>query len=556
MMQKLLNGLLPYLWLAIAVLVIFSYTLSFDFVHFDDTKLVLRNLNFISNPNNIGEVFKHDVFYPDDRSAYYRPMLTLSFMFDALIGKEKPFVYFLTNILLHIIASMLVFRFFVVLINKRELAFFISLIFAVHPILTQAIAWLPGRNDPLLAIFVLPSFLFFVKFIGTKKPRDFVMHILFFVLALFTKELAVVLPVLCVFYIFTIARTKMPSGPTLMTFVASWIGAGVLLFLSRSNALNGAGIPFISSLKSIIKNSGAIFLYIGKIFLPINLSALPTLKDSSLWYGVAVALAVSILLLLSKKKRAGVLIFGISWFLLFLVPSFFSDDPSTIDIFYEHRVYIALVGLLLVITEIDFIQNIDFKKNILAIVVIGCIIVLFAARAFWHSGNFKNRLNFWQHAVETAPNLPRSHSGLGSAYLDAKQYDLAETEYRKGIVISPNEQILHGNLGLLLLQKGQFEEAEKELKKELEVNKKNMDTWLNLGVIYYRQKRFSEVKTVWEEAISTNPNYLPIHENLAIYYFDIENNPAEAAKHIRAILERGGSVQKELLDALREIHAL
>ncbi len=540
----MISGRLPYLWLALVVFAIYAQTLAFDFVHFDDTNLITNNIHFISNPANLGAAFRHDVFYPNDSSAYYRPMQTVSLMFNAFVGGEKPWIYFLTDMILHALAVILVWKLFIRLGMAEQLAFVLSLIFAAHPMLTQAVAWVPGRNDVLFAVFILSAFLSFERFTKTRKWSYYFYHLLLWTLALFTKESGVVLPILCLWYFWKVARIR----PINFGMFVGWGMVALVWALLRASAIPKGALPLATAIPKILKNFPAFFMYVGKIFAPINLSALGTFNPLLALVGAGVIVLLVVLLRTSKQARIPLVIFGTAWFALFLIPSFFSDDPSSVPLFYDHRAYVPLVGLLVILSEIDLI-----KRARRPIVAIGIIIALgFASMAIWHALHFKNRIAFWQHAVASAPALPRSYSGLGSAYLDQKEFTKAEEIYRKGIALNPNEKVLHGNLGLLLLNTKRFAEAEKELFTEIRLDPSNMETRLNLGVVYFRQNRFGEAKNTWEEGLGINPNYLPIHENLAIYYYDIENNKERATYHIDEVLKRGGTIQPELLKAVKQ----
>ncbi len=530
----------------------YAPVMTFDFVYFDDTKLIHHNLHFLNKPANILQFFRHDILYPTDRSAYYRPMLTVSFMAGALFSNTAiPFPHFLINILLHLTASSVLFIFLITMQYKRALALLFSLIFVAHPILTQTVGWLPGRNDSLLTIFILLAFIFFIRYVNTATWKHYTVSMLFYLLALFTKESTLFFLPLAVFYTYGIARIK-NAHARLLRPASGWLLLTLIWFAARKAALGASAFPIFKIIKAMVEHAPAILLYVGKIFFPFNLSAMPTLGNTTLMYGVVAMLLVLLFLFFSKEKRYPFLIFGAAWFFVFLLPSFFTDDPSLTPIFYEHRIYLPLIGLFIILMEIDFIKNIKPEKHGVAAAIV-LLILVFSFLTIRHSQNFKNRLQFWEHAVKTAPTLPRAFSGLGSVYLEKGIYDKAEEMYLKGIALNPDEQVLHGNLGLVYYYTNRFQEAEQEFKKELSKNPYNSDTYLNLGVLYFlKLGRFEDARDTWEKALTFNPHYLPIHENLAIYYYEIEKDIATAVRHIEEIQRSNGKPQQSLLDILDE----
>ncbi|MBU4536866.1 glycosyltransferase family 39 protein, partial [Patescibacteria group bacterium] len=180
---------LPFMVIAVLGFLIYSQTLFFDFTYLDDNTLILDNQSFLSNPLNVFEAFRTDVFHIFNHSAfYYRPILTISFMFDYQIGGVNPFVYHFSNLIFHILAVCLLFVFLRKINYKKDISFLFSLLYLSHPVLTQAVAWIPGRNDSLVTIFILASFVCFIHFLNRNQTKYFIFHLLFFTLDIFTKE--------------------------------------------------------------------------------------------------------------------------------------------------------------------------------------------------------------------------------------------------------------------------------------------------------------------------------------------------------------------------------
>src|SRR6185312_10297730 len=179
---------------------LYDKSIKNDYLDLDDMTIIVRNYNFIKDFSNAGQAFKQGVFQvqgeKDTLTSYYRPIVTLSFMADSYISPKKssfpvPAPYIRDNILYHIAACILLFFLLLELSIPPLPSLALALIFAVHPLLNQAVAWIPGRNDSLLTIFILASFISLLKYLKTKKAGLITLHIFFFLLALFTKENAV-----------------------------------------------------------------------------------------------------------------------------------------------------------------------------------------------------------------------------------------------------------------------------------------------------------------------------------------------------------------------------
>jgi 4-amino-4-deoxy-L-arabinose transferase-like glycosyltransferase len=125
----------------------------------------------------------------------------VSFMFDKLISGNL-FAYHLTNLLFHISSCILLYVFFIRLKIRSDVSFILALLFAVHPVLSQAVVWIPGRNDSMLTTFVLASLIYLINYCSTKKWHNLFFHFLFLALAMFTKESGIILPILALGYLF------------------------------------------------------------------------------------------------------------------------------------------------------------------------------------------------------------------------------------------------------------------------------------------------------------------------------------------------------------------
>ena len=157
--------------------------------------------------------------------------------------------------------------------------------------------------------------------------------------------------------------------------------------------------------------------------------------------------------------------------MLFFIPSLINPNSSNIYYFLEHRLYLPFVGLLIILSQIKFLQEINYKKTIsysyVPFIVILVFVFFLSAN---HLPNFRNRLSFWQSAVVSSPSSPMAHRNLGAMlYFDGRT-DEAITQYQLALEDNAYEPMAHNNIGLIYMERGNLEEAELEFKKELEIN--------------------------------------------------------------------------------------
>lgn len=310
-----LKGFKPFVWLLAICFLLYFKSISFGLTDLDDDQLVQGNYNFNHNLSNIPKAFTTDAIQnPGDTKIYYRPLLTISFMFDSQFGGSNPSFYHFSNIVIHILSVWLLFIFLQKLKISRLVSFLLSLVFAVHPALSQAVAWIPGRNDSLLALFSLPSFIFFIDYLEKKKKVYVFLHLLFFLFALLTKETGLIIIPLVLLYLFLEKHRIITRSNVFILF--SWSGIFIIWFLLRKSALG-----FNTSFSFEVLTSQNIFsfflstiIYIGKIFLPINLSGTPTLRDSILWPGIVSLILFIAIIFIQKNKINKLMLFGLAFF--------------------------------------------------------------------------------------------------------------------------------------------------------------------------------------------------------------------------------------------------
>ncbi len=527
-----------YLIIILVGFLLYFKTLFFDFTYLDDNVLILDNFYFIKNLANILAAFAHDAFLNTQATAYYRPLLTISFILNSQLSGTSAWGYHLVNVLLHLGASCLVFAFLKRLKYPCDQALFLTLIFTVHPVLTQAVAWIPGRNDSLLAIFVLSSFIFLFKFFEKSQTKDYFYHLLLFGLAILTKESALVIPMLALLYLWLMKKERIIT-PRLLLLFLGWLIILFFWFILRSFGLkNPLDYGFADVVSSVVRNLPATIQFLGKIVFPLNLTVLPTLKETTFSYGLFALLLLTILIFLTKDKQLNRLLIGFSWFLLFSIPNLIQLEASFS--LYEHRIYLSLIGFLIVLAETKPLK-IFSAKNKLHLLLALTIILILSSITFRQSEKFKNRMIFWQEAVTRSPSHPLAHRNLGVMYFLAGLTDKAEEEYKKSLALNPQEPMAHNNLGVIYLEKKLFAQAEEEFKKELAINPLYDRAYFNLGLVYYQQGNLNQAEKFWLKTIEINPNYLQAYENLVLLYQQ-KNDPFKANFYLKLIKQKFASL--------------
>ncbi|MDP2885032.1 MAG: glycosyltransferase family 39 protein [Ignavibacteria bacterium] len=539
----------PYAWIALASCLLYGHILTFsDYTFYDDDVLIARHFSHIDELSDIGREFFEDAFHQAQGGNFFRPLLTISFILSAQVSGLDLWGYHLTDIVLHLIASMLVFVALKTLGIRHGPAFVCSLLFCLHPSLTQAVAWVSGRNDTLLTVFILPCFIFFVKFLEAPSVKWYLLHMLFFALSMLTKETAIVFPVLALFYAGVVKKQNLLSLSTVLWLV----GWGLVLLnwrISRDIAqLAPVGDKWFA-LKTVFSDLPVLLSYLGKIFWPFDLAFAPFQADINFIPGIAAALLLIAAIVLAETRNWRIITFGLLWYVLFLVPTLFHHaDISHPPKFYEHRIYLSFIGIMMIPLSLSFARRyapsrvVSYASVTLAMVVLGVL-------SFNHSFDFKNHLTLREFAARTSPSddtqYPRVQmmhvpEDLARQFLARRagtsSYDSARTfqassfstqevrslleEAEQARWSRPDDPTLHHRLAVINFARGYYVRSMEEFQKATAEEAENADLQFNLGVLCYDGHAVRKAEQAWLKALQLNSRMAEAHQNLSYLFYE------------------------------------
>ncbi|MFA5857634.1 MAG: tetratricopeptide repeat protein [Elusimicrobiota bacterium] len=506
--------------LALVITLVYVRTVFFGFVYFDDDFLILDNLQFLQNPVNILTAFKQDVFRVlHDCDVYYRPMMVVSLIIDAQYSGAYPWGYHLGNVLLHVLCCCLLFVFLKKLGYPELPSFFMALLFGVHPLLTQAVAWIPGRNDTLLTLFVLTATIFFLDYARTGKPLFLCCFILGYTCAMFTKETAVAAIGVYAFIWVLKSREGICEHKRYIKIILSSVFIAAAWFIIRDKVLAEPMEQDIGNLiESVVSAIPAFVQLVGKVLFPFNLSPMVLVQDTTLVTGIIAIIVIAALFHPFFRKRLEYMALGMFWLIIFLVPSFLRVDNKNAVLYYEHRMYLPVIGLIILLLETKIVDILQVRSKIV-LAVQSAVIMLFCFITFTYSYTFSNRMILWQTAVRMAPHSSLAHRNLGVMLFMSGFDTKAEFHYRKALEICPVDAMAHNNIGLIYVKQGKFREAEAEFLAELKVNPYYDVAHFNLGLLYYRLNNYKLAELYWKHTLELNPEYTDTYYNLAMLYY-------------------------------------
>lgn len=513
---------LVYQIILISSVVIFSYAnaLKNKFV-FDDNSLVVENW-MLDGWHNIPRLLTSGYWSSTGHSGgLYRPIPMISFLLERSIGGLNPLVYHLDNILLHFFCCLLIFLILRKLTSDRKLAFLAVLLFAAHPVHVEAVAWVSGRAELLWSFFFLSSFYLYIT---SKSVKGLLASGFLFLLALFSKESAAVLPLILLSYTIFFEREAGPF-PWRKSIVrlSPFIAALCIYIPARAIVLEGYVVPtgIYSSLGNLtlinrfLTMSEALFHYIRISFLPFGLTADYMFPAPSIFdYRVLVAIATVALgaLFITKSIIRGLLAFAVVWFFVTLAPV--SNIFPTGIIMSERALYIPVLGPCIVLAS-AFSRTLNINRfrlaaGFAAAFIIGLLSIntVFRNPLWRDQGVFElHQAQYMKHRTELFPNVWLYHASLAYLYISQNNFG-PDTGHAVAEVLrlDPDNFDGHYLMAELLVHKGEYSDALSEAEKAIRLNPAIGQTYSLAGGILHSMGRDREALRMVEKAINLEPD--------------------------------------------------
>lgn len=366
------------------------FILTFGFI------LFYPSLNSYFVGDNLNQIFNIKDGFIGQSYGYVRPLSVFTVWLDKLIWTANSFGYHLTNLLLHLSSTIMVYIVSSLIFNNRFFQFTAALLFLLHPIHSMSLFWISGRSDMLCALFYLLSFYYFLKYYQEKRISCYILHVLFFIFSLLSKEMAVSLPILIFAYILifneNIFKTKLYKAlqiisPLLLIFF-TFIAARFFLLPGQEfyNLVHSnIAIPHL------VKNMTA---FIGLLLIPgghIEIAAF--LRAHPVFFLIMAILSFGIgTFLFWKLRKSKTILFLLIFILVSILP--------VIRLVMRWYLYIPSIGfcMLLSFLIVQISESIKYKQHFRNIVLILVSIVFFVfikteQTQYANNGQFSKKLS-------------------------------------------------------------------------------------------------------------------------------------------------------------------
>ncbi|MFI5183732.1 MAG: tetratricopeptide repeat protein [Vicinamibacteria bacterium] len=548
---------LPALAVTAACALVYANALSNGFV-FDDIHLVKDN-DAIRSAAYIREIFTDNLWGLLGRASnYYRPLPPLMYMGTYALFGLVPWAFHLLNVVLHAGASVLVYLIALRLLGRPDPggppvvgpALLAALLFAVHPIHTEAVTWIAGIMDVSCTFFALLSFYCFLRVGDTRLlGAPYVLSLASFFLATLCKEPALLLPLVIFAYDYLRRGRSERSLGRAVTRTIPYVAVVGLYLALRSHALKGMvpvtrGGTDIGAYETWINIPPLFELYLRKLAIPLYQNVLyhvppvTSLLEPRAFLGLVVV-AAFVAAAIAAARRSSAVFLSLAFLALPLAPALYLPalTQKPVNAFAERYAYFASVGLVLLAgAALLQVRSRRPRAYGVAVAAVAVVIVVFAVLTVERNTVWKDNLALWSDSVAKSPQSAIAHENLGYALFYAGRRDEGARELQTALRLDSDIPRRVVATGIQYSRKGLFKEAILEFSIALMFDPNMVDAHYNLGLALQEKGWLDAAIEHYQRALALAPRFEEAHVNLGIAHAE-KGDLDKAIDHFRAAVE-------------------
>ncbi|MCB9747121.1 MAG: tetratricopeptide repeat protein [Candidatus Omnitrophica bacterium] len=447
----------------------------------------------------------------------YIPLTIFSFNLEHSLFGMNPFFFHLNNILLHIGCCLLIFFLILKLRFSPFCAFFTALIFGIHPIHVESVAWITERKDVLYGFFYLLSILCYLNYLEKKEIKFYLLSLFFAIVSILSKAMALSLPLILLLIDWFTPRTL--SKKTFLEKIPFLLFIGPIVWITYSRNLHILVIS-PSFLETFLIWIWSFSFYIQKFFIPLNFSLVYTLPkpvsffNPSYFFSLFLSMALPFFLFFFRKYR----LFLFSWAFYFFSIFFLlrTSDLSELDIVADRFMYLPSLGFCLLISHLfekAIKSNSLFLKK-LTLIFFPLIVLFLGIKTFHQTFVWKDTISLWSNVLKYAPQTFEAYNYRGYAYSERNLPLLALKDLNKSIELNPSFYKAYNNRGTVYLKMKDLPSAFKNFNTAVTLYPKYEKAHYNLGRIFFNLHKYSIALRKFQTVKFLNPKFPNI--NMAI----------------------------------------
>jgi protein O-mannosyl-transferase len=515
-----------YWYIATGLLTLIAFWTAFDneFTNWDDAgyvseNMLIRNLSW----EGISKIFALDTFVQGN----YHPLTIFTYALEYHFFELDPWIYHTTNIVLHVVNALLVFRLVMLLTGKPVAAGITAILFGVHPMHVESVAWVSERKDVLYTCFYLLGLIAYTRYVkaAADKTKYYVLALVSFLLSLLSKGQAVSLPVvfLLVDY-FTGRELKWRLLLEKIPFFLLSVAFGVLAVIAQKSSDAIQSNLIFSFGERLLFASYGMLMYLVKLVIPFKLSCFypyPVKNNDALpsyFYLCPVLAGLLFYLVYRTLKHTKVVVFG---FLFFLVTIALVLQVLAVGstIMSDRYSYVPYIGIFFVIGYgISYVAE-HRKSQLTTMATLAGIYTLAMVLITQRQCNiWQDSLSLWTNVIEKYPMVPVAHNNKGLVFKGEGKYDIALQHYNNALAADPAYQGSYENRGNIFFLTGKYDQAIADFNKALELKSNSEVAYNSRGAVYFNLGQYDKALADFNKAASIKEDYPEVYRNRGNVY--------------------------------------
>lgn len=519
--QKNRRGKLELLWkhnvLVLSVILIITFLVYSPVFNFELNKL--DDDYQVTNNEHIRELSLENlaIIFSSYYVGMYQPIPTLSYAIEYSLFGLNPGLFHGTNLFLHLLNILLLFWLLKLLLKEKTLVFITTILFAVHPMFVEVVAWVSARSTLVFSGFFFLSLIFYTKYLdGGNNAKFFLLSFVFFVLAMFSKAMAMTLPALLI--IFDYLRSRKFNTRLLLEkipYFAVAIVFGIVSIYARiADGQANQRIDFSLAERLVVSGYQTIW-YAIKLIAPFRLTVyIPTPATLDWKFYISPILLIGIAFLLyTRAKKNRILIFGILFFIIGIsvVLNIFADFGSITHNRYTYTTYPGLFIIMALGLHEWILRKPRFKPAAVMLVV------FFSVYLVVLSGNrlkvWKDDFSIWDDVIQKNENVQLAYCNRGNAWQERMEYERAIADYNRAVELKPEDYDSYYNRGTCRLNLKDPSMAIRDFDTAIYINSHMSEAYSNRGRAKMELGDYKDAILDFDKAIEIKPDLFPAYTN-------------------------------------------
>ncbi len=518
--------LIIYIVLAAMILAVYWQVSQFDFVNLDDYVYVKENSHIAHGITLEGIRWAFSTTYAE----FWHPLTWLSLMLDYQLYGLNAGGYHMTNLILHILSTLLLFWFWTRMTGAVWRSFFVAAFFALHPMHVESVAWIAERKDVLSVFLGILTLCLYAYY--TEKPdiKKYLLVLFSFACALMSKPMVVTLPVIMILLDYWPLKRFDGNKDHLILwqlkektpfFILSAVFS-ILTILAQPKTTTKEW-PF--PLEERIINALVSFVtYLEKTFWPHDLAVFyPFPSQIPGWQilGASVLTILISIVVILMLKRLPHLFVGWFWYTITIIPVIGIIKVGDFAMADRYH-YMPSIGLAVILAwgvPVLF-KNAETRNKIL-FQAGGVLLAILSVLTWKQCGYWENSISLLNHTLQITKNNYIAHDGLGIALLEEGKTEKATSHFSEAIRVNPKYANGYNNRGIAYIKLGKYECATKNLNKAIRLKPDHAPCYYHRGYIYDNSGQYQHALKDYNEAIRLKHDYADAYNNRGGTYFKL-----------------------------------